>query len=76
MKKIYENVCRCGICGAPANRVGGPEFLTGKDNPSSWHFECSQNPAHMADGFVSIWTDLSYSPAEFSIDYHFSNLQT
>lgn len=58
-EKIYKNVMRCGLCQAPADRIGGPPKVYGKDYPG-WYFQCQSNSCHMADGFTGIFSDLSY----------------
>lgn len=55
-----KNATRCGICGASADKL------------ESGIYVCQANPAHMADGFVGIWSDLTYPgeesarPAEYN----------
>lgn len=43
---IVKNAVECRICGGLADRY-------------SMHFECQENPNHVADLFVGIFTDLS-----------------
>lgn len=57
--RITKNAVTCSICQSPADRIGGPEKVTGKDHPSGWRFECQANPNHVADGFTGIFSDLS-----------------
>lgn len=43
---IIKNACRCDLCGASADR-------------HHYGFQCTENPSHVADLNVGIWTDLT-----------------
>lgn len=43
-----KNARPCGICGSNADKTKTGTFV------------CQANPAHMADGVVGIWSDLTF----------------
>ena len=59
-ERITKNAILCGICGAPADRIGGPEKVTGRDHTSGWYFQCQKHPGHKADGLCGIFSDSTY----------------
>ena len=50
-KVVTPNAVRCGICGGPGDLIEAGIYV------------CRDNPAHMGDRFVGIWSDLTH-PAD------------
>lgn len=49
MTEVVKNAVRCQICQAPADR-------------HPWGFQCQQNPNHVGDPVVGIFSDLTPPP--------------
>ena len=50
---IVKNAVRCGICNASADRY-------------STYFQCSENPNHVGDLYVGIFSDLTFPEKELT----------
>lgn len=60
-RRLVRTAVRCTICQSPADRIGGPAKVSGKDHSSGWYFRCQKNSNHRGDGATGIFTDLTES---------------